>query len=98
MYGDGSGGYTYSFVGETNYTYGTVLFGNEWSFHMEVAGPLGTRVATGSLAISSEEVFEDQPYACFDNNGEGWTQHYCTQYSLHYVRMTGQADGVAAGP
>jgi hypothetical protein len=97
-YGDGSGGYTYSFVGETNYTYGTLLFGNEWSFRTEITGPLGTRVATGSVAISSEEVFLDQPYACFDNNGEGWTQHYCTQYSLHYVRMTGQADGVAAGP
>lgn len=97
-YGDGSGGYTYSFVGETNYTYGTLLFGNEWSFHMEVSGPLGTRVATGSLAISSEEVFIDQPYICFDNNGEGWTQNYCTEYSLHYVHMTGQGEGVAAGP
>jgi hypothetical protein len=97
-FGDGSGGYTYSFVGESNYTFGTLLFGNQWSFHMEISGPLGTRVANGSVPISSEDVALVQPYECFDNTADGWTQHYCTEYSLHYVRLFGQAEGVAAGP
>jgi hypothetical protein len=97
-FGDGSDGYTYSFVGETNYTYGTLLFGNQWSFHMAISGPLGTRVANGSVPISSEDVAFVQPYECFDNSADGWSQHYCTEYSFHYVRLFGQAEGVAAGP
>ena len=97
-FGDGSGGYTYSFVGETNYTYGTLLFGNQWSFHMEISGPLGMRVANGSVPISTEDVTFVQPYECFDNSGDGWTSHYCAEYSMHYLHLTGQADGVADGP
>ena len=97
-FGDGRPDYTYSFVGETNYTYGTVLFGKEWSFRMEVGGPLGTRVATGSVAISSEDVSETLPYTCFVNSGDDFTQHYCAEYSRRYVLMTGQANGVAASP
>lgn len=96
--GDGSGGYTYSFVGETNYTYGTLLFGREMSFRMEVAGPLGTRVGTGSVAISGEAQSIDQPYYCFEYGNELFTQNVCTQYTFHLLRWSGQADGVADAP
>lgn len=97
-FGDGSGGYTYSFVGETNYTYGTLLFGNQWSFHMEISGPLGTRIANGTVPISSEDITATEPYTCYDNSSDGWTSQYCEEYSFHYVHLFGQAEGVADGP
>lgn len=97
-FGDGSVGSTYAFVGETNYTYGTLLFGNELSFHMEISGPLGTRIANGSVPISSEDVTLVQPYECFDNNADGWTSRYCAEYSTQYVHLFGLAEGIADAP
>jgi hypothetical protein len=96
--GDGKGDYTYSFVGETNFTYGTALFGREWSFRMEVAGPLGTRVGIGSVAISSEAQSVDQPYYCFEYGDEFYTENVCTEYSFHWLRWYGEAAGVADSP
>jgi len=78
--------------------FGTVLFGREMSFRMEVGGPLGTRVATGSVAISGEAQSADQPYYCFEYGDEFFTQNVCTQYTFHLLRWSGQANGVADSP
>ncbi len=96
--GDGSPGYSYSYVGETNYTYGTLGFGNEWSFRIEVSGPLGTRVGTGKVPLSSEFQSYDQPYYCFEYGDEFYTQNVCTEYVFHWRRWFGVANGVADSP
>jgi hypothetical protein len=94
VFADGSE-QTYSFVGETAYTYGTPAFGTEYSFGLEVSGPGGSRAATGNFAISSEHISSVEPYSCKDFISIFGTDRRCFESSISATALRGFASGVA---
>jgi hypothetical protein len=88
-----SGEYTYSYNQDVAYTYGTLAFGGEYSFRVEVAGPNGTKRAAGTMQVTSSPISYSQPYACYDWSDSFYTQHSCNGYEWAYTWYTGFGSG-----
>jgi len=91
---DQEAGYTYTFNGETNYTYGPLVFGNDYSFNVTITGSDGTRTAFGTIHLppSHVEVVSSQ-LACYDQGDDTFFSHVCVANNYSVTVVQAQASG-----
>jgi hypothetical protein len=90
----GSSGYTFSFNGETAYTYGTLAFGNAYRFTLSISGSELTKTASGTIHLSAPNVIVvSQPYGCDDFSDPTFFTHFCWSANYTQTLIQGSASG-----
>ena len=85
--------YTYSFNGDVNYTYGNLIFGNDYSFVMKITGPDQSKTASGTIHSTVFNNVVSQPYRCEDFDAGVFFGRQCTSGDYRQTVTSGNASG-----
>lgn len=96
-YDDGipNGGFDYefSFNGDVIYTYGNLIFGNDYSFVVRISGPIQTRTASGTIYTTTYVNQVSFPYECGDVNDPPFVGRFCFAADYTQTNTFGTATG-----
>ena len=85
--------YTYSFNGDVNYTYGNLIFGNDYSFVMRITGAEQSKTASGTIHSTVFNNVVSQPYACEDFDAGVFFGRTCSSGDYRQTVTSGNASG-----
>ncbi|HJQ53650.1 MAG TPA: hypothetical protein VJ825_07385 [Gemmatimonadaceae bacterium] len=90
--------YEYSFNGDVDYTYGSVIFGNDYSFVFTLSGPDGTRTGSGTIPTTTYHNVFSWPYSCEDFDVGSFTGRTCSSADYRQTSTSGVAYGNPDSP
>ena len=85
--------YEYSFNGDVDYTYGSVIFGSEYSFAFTLSGPDGTKYGSGTIPTTTFHNVFSWPYSCEDFDAGPFTGRSCSSADYRQTSTSGVAFG-----
>lgn len=92
---DPSYGYYFSFNGDTDYSYGTLVFGKNYKFTVIISGAEVTRTASGTIQLGDPFVNNvARSYSCDDAGDETFFYHSCFSGNYTQTTLSAVAEGV----
>lgn len=88
-----TGDASYSFIGDVEYAYGTLLFGTDYSFMLKITGSDQSKTASGTIHLTTNDFVTTVPYSCRDTNDGIYFEHAC--FAGDYTQTVTQ--GIATG-
>lgn len=90
---EGLGDFTFSFNGDVQYSFGNVVFGNEYSFMVKISGSGQSKTASGTIHTTTSDNVVSQPYGCEDIMDGIWAVHSCSAADYRQTVTSGTALG-----
>jgi hypothetical protein len=85
---------SYSFNGDVEFTYGTVVFGTDYSFMLNISGSDQSKTASGTIHTTTESFVNTIPYSCRDEVVDGiFFQNACFAGDYRQTVTSGLASG-----
>ena len=90
---EGSADFTFSFNGDVQYSFGNVVFGNDYSFMLKISGSGQSKTASGTIHTTTFDDVVSQPYKCDDFLYGTVVVHDCSAADYRQTITSGTASG-----
>jgi hypothetical protein len=90
---DGLGDFTFSFNGDVQYSFGNIVFGNDYSFVFKISGSDQSKTASGTIHTTTFDAVVSQPYRCDDSLEGVWVVHTCSAADFRQTVTSGTGSG-----